>query len=45
MAGDALTPEELEIIGQQRLFDDAIPAPTARVPLEADAGSQQLRLF
>lgn len=45
MAGDALSPEELEILGQQRLFNDGIPASAARVPLETDANGPQLRLF
>lgn len=44
MAGEALTAEELEAIGQQRLFDDAPTAP-ALAPLECEPGGPQLRLF
>lgn len=44
MAGDAFSAEELEAIGQRRLFDDGQAAPTL-APLECEPGGPQLRLF
>ncbi|WP_279609660.1 hypothetical protein [Burkholderia gladioli] len=40
-----MSTEELEIIGQLRLFDDAMPLEGARVPVELDGGGPQLKLF
>ncbi len=40
-----MTHEELEILGQQRLFNDGVAVAAERVPLAVEGDSPQLRLF
>jgi hypothetical protein len=43
--GDVLTTDELEAIGQQRLFGDSAESVTVREPVEIERNAPQLRLF